>query len=358
MILKTWRNSWRKVAVLLLIGSIVGFLLHILHGFDQPFFFSTTAQLPEGMACPSEMVYIPGGTFRMGSDDPNFPEEKSAEGVTVDPFCMDRHEITNKEFAQFVAETGYMTVAERPLPEDKFPDLTEKERAPGSLVFYLVPEGQTVPELSWWQWMPGANWQHPGGPETSIAERGDYPVVHIALEDAIAYAKWAKKSLPTEAQWEFAARGGLRHATFVWGRRYSPTRANTWQGKFPWKNTQVDGYAGAAPVGSFPANGYGLYDMAGNVWEWTADWYRPGHLGKAHQHDPIVANSSESIDPGEPGVAKHVIKGGSYLCAPNYCSRYRPGAREAQAPDSGMSHLGFRLIAPVAQKAALAREGM
>ena len=172
-------------------------------------------------------------------------------------------------------------------------------------------------------------------------------MVHVAFEDAQAYANWANKSLPSEAEWEFAARGGLKNAVYVWGRKYSPKKANTWQGRFPWTNTEQDGYFGTAPVGSFPANGYGLYDMAGNVWEWTQDWYRPGHDSKAHQINPVMDDQEKSFDPQEPSVAKHVVKGGSFLCAPNFCSRYRPAARQGQEPNTGMAHIGFRLVAHV-----------
>jgi formylglycine-generating enzyme required for sulfatase activity len=289
------------------------------------------------------MVGIEGGTFRMGSNN-HYPEERAAEEVTVSGFCLDRYEVTNAQFAQFVEETGYVTVAERPLSAEQFPSLSEEQRAPGSLVFDQPPPGQTVGELGWWQWMPGADWRHPEGPDSSIENQDDYPVVHIAFEDAVAYAEWAGKSLPTEAQWEFAARGGLKGATYTWGDRYSPKLANTWQGRFPFRNTEKDGYFGTAPVGSYPPNGYGLYDLAGNVWEWTSDWYYPGHQGKSQQVNPVANRKEDSFDPREPGLAKHVVKGGSYLCAPNYCSRYRPAARSAQSPDTGTSHIGFRLV--------------
>jgi formylglycine-generating enzyme required for sulfatase activity len=293
--------------------------------------------------CPEGMVWVEGGTFRMGSDD-HYMEERSVKNVTVTGFCMDEYEVTNAEFARFVKETGYVTVAERPLSAEQYPNLSEAERAPGSLVFVPPTEKKQIREGSWWHWVPGANWQHPTGPDSNLDNKENYPVVQIAYEDALAYSKWAGKSLPTEAEWEFAAKGGLKNTIFSWGNEYSPKKANTWQGLFPFQNTKTDGYIGTAPVGSFPANGYGLYDIAGNVWEWTQDWYRMGHEGKAGQVDPIVSNPEESFDPREPGAAKHVIKGGSYLCAPNYCSRYRPAAREAQAPDTGTSHIGFRLV--------------
>ena len=294
-------------------------------------------------ACPDGMVGIPGGTFRMGADN-QWAEERSAEAVTISPFCLDAYEITNAQFAQFVKETGYLTVAERPLSKEQFPELTEEERSPGSVVFQALPPRQAIAELSWWHWQPGANWQQPEGQNSTIQGKEKHPVVHIAFEDAQAYANWAGKSLPTEAQWEFAARGGLKDQIFAWGNTYNPKKANTWQGEFPVKNTKEDGYLGTAPVGSFPPNGYGLYDMTGNVWEWTEDWYQWGHDHQAHQDDPIVNQQKESFDPRDPGIAKQVIKGGSFLCARNYCSRYRPSAREAQSPDTGTSHIGFRLV--------------
>ncbi|MEC4895511.1 MAG: formylglycine-generating enzyme family protein [Oscillatoria sp. PMC 1051.18] len=330
-------------------GLLAAFLLHNSLGFlsnsgsshAQQYLNQETKDFAN--RCPEETIWIGGGTFRIGADD-RYVEEQSAEDVSVNGFCIDKYEVTNAEFAKFVEETGYVTIAERPLPAEEFPNLSKEQLAPGSLVFVPPSGNQPILELSWWKWVRGANWKHPEGPNSDLTGKENYPVVHVSYEDAEAYAKWAGKSLPTEAQWEFAARGGLKKAIFSWGNQYSADKANTWQGLFPVYNEKKDGYIGAAPVGSFPANGYGLYDMTGNVWEWTKDWYRVGHQGKAHKQNPIVNNKSESFDPREPGVAKHVIKGGSYLCAPNYCSRYRPSAREAQAPDSGTSHIGFRLV--------------
>jgi formylglycine-generating enzyme required for sulfatase activity len=279
----------------------------------------------------------------MGSDR-HYQEERSVANVTVKGFCIDKYEVTNAQFLRFVEATGYVTVAERPLPAEHFPNLSEAQRAPGSLVFMQPNIDKPVAELSWWHWVKGADWKHPEGVNSSIVGRENHPVVHITYEDAKAYAKWVGKSLPTEAQWEFAARGGLLDAIYSWGNRYSAKHANTWQGNFPYQNTHEDGYIGTAPVGSFPPNGYGLYDMAGNVWELTEDWYSMTRTQMANSTNPVAANPKESLDPREPGVAKHVIKGGSYLCAPNYCSRYRPAAREAQSPDSSTSHIGFRLV--------------
>lgn len=303
---------------------------------------------PINSPCPNDMVFIPGGTFTMGSDNPDFVEEQTAADVSVSSFCIAPHEVTNAEFAAFVADTGYITVAERPLSIDQFPDLSEAQRAPGSLVFEPPDEGiEQVAYLSWWHWTPGANWRHPYGPNSDIVGQADHPVVHIAYEDAVAYAHWQGRTLPTEAQWEYAARGGVDGATYTWGEQYAADQANTWQGLFPFFNTKADGYLGTAPIQSFPPNGYGLYDMTGNVWELTSDWFTVTHDGKAHSQDPTGPRQGQSYDPKKPADgAVHVIKGGSYLCAKNYCSRYRPAARESQAPDTGTTHIGFRLVQP------------
>ncbi len=342
-----------KIILGLAFGGVVGaFLLHYsLAALMEPKNLNSQQQIGQQKAaknaisanCPEAMVWVEGGTFRMGSDE-HYHEEKSVEDVKVEGFCIDKYEVTNAQFAKFVKATGYVTVAERPIPADRFPNLSEAQRAPGSVVFVPPSDKAPIQELSWWRWVKGANWRHPDGPDSNIEGKDNHPVVHISYEDAQAYAKWAGKSLPTEVQWEFAARGGLKEATYTWGNQYSAKKANTWQGLFPVMNTKEDGYYGTAPVGSFEANGYGLYDMAGNVWEWTKDWYRIGHDGKSHKVNPTVSDAKESYDPREPGAAKHVIKGGSFLCAPNYCSRYRPAAREAEAPDTGTSHIGFRLV--------------
>ncbi len=328
---------------LLIAGALSLFVTLLLHKVGK-IVMNPTANAGSGRSsCPEGMVWIEGGKFQIGSDS-HYIEERSAFDVTVDSFCMDTYEVTNAQFAQFVKATNYVTVAERPLSAQDFPNLSKDKRIPGSALFVQPPEGQPFQELSWWQWVSGVNWHHPTGSKSNIEGKENHPVVHIAFEDALAYAKWAGKSLPTEAQWEFAAKGGLKDAIFTWGNEYSAKKANTWQGSFPIQNTQEDGYFWTAPVGSYLANGYGLYDMAGNVWEWTVDWYRPGHEDKAHQNNPVVSNKEKSYDPREPNIAKHTIKGGSYLCAPNYCSRYRPAAREAEAPDTGTCHIGFRLV--------------
>ncbi|MGD1939939.1 MAG: formylglycine-generating enzyme family protein [Leptolyngbyaceae cyanobacterium] len=323
----------------------LGWLLWVI-GAGAPMAIAAPLSAP----CPSDMVFIPGGTFTMGSDNPDFVEEQTAADVTVSSFCIEPHEVTNTEFATFVAETGYVTVAERPLSQAQFPDLPDHQRAAGSLVFQPPDDGvEQVAYLSWWHWVPGANWQHPYGPDSDIQGKDDHPVVHIAYEDAVAYANWLGRLLPTEAQWEYAARGGLDGQTYTWGDQYAAKKANTWQGLFPFFNTKADGHLGTAPVQSFSPNGYGLYDMTGNVWELTADWFTVTHEGKAYSRDPTGARQAQSYDPKKPGDgAVHVIKGGSYLCAKNYCSRYRPAARESQAPDTGTTHIGLRLVTPAA----------
>lgn len=321
-------------------GLLLGLLLGLL-----PVLLSPQPALALPSRCSSSQAFIPGGSFRFGAAG-LLPEEQEAAGVRIRPFCLQRHEVTNREFAAFVAASGYRSVAERPLSPEQFPGLSAAERRPGSVVFRPPAGAGPLEELSWWQWVPGADWRHPAGPDSTIAGREEHPVVQVALEDAEAYARWAGGELPSEAQWEFAARGGLKDQVFSWGNTWKPGLANTFQGDFPRRDSAEDGFAGTAPVGSYPANGYGLFDMTGNVWEWTADWYRPDHAGVAGGLDPRRSRRADSLDPREPGVAKHVIKGGSFLCSPSYCSRYRPAAREAESPDTGTSHIGFRLVFP------------
>ncbi|WP_390694088.1 formylglycine-generating enzyme family protein [Aetokthonos hydrillicola] len=326
--------------------AIVAFAIAVFINVPSPLSaFALNSGVDSAISCGEGMVLIPKGTFTIGSDN-YYSSEHSAEDVTIDSFCIDRHEVTNAEFRKFVNATGYQTIAERPLSKEQFPDLPDSQRQPGSLVFQPPePRVQQIAYLSWWHWVVGANWQHPYGPNSSINGLDNYPVVHIAYDDAIAYANWVGKLLPTEAQWEYAARGGLSADAFIAGEQYSPKKANTWQGVFPFFNTKADGYLGLAPVESFPPNGYGLYEMLGNVWELTSDWYKTGHSGKAHSLNPLGPDEVDSFDPNKPDQgALHVIKGGSFLCAPNYCSRYRPEARESQAPDTGTNHLGFRLV--------------
>ncbi len=302
-----------------------------------------------------EMVRITGGTFRMGSEQ-FYPEERPVHTVTVDSFRMDPTTVTNARYGRFVAETGYVTVAERPLAPADYPGVPPENLVPGAMVFYPTNGPVDLGNYAnWWRWVPGASWQRPFGPDSSLDDLTDHPVVHIAYEDAEAYATWAGKSLPTEAEWEYAARGGLDGAAFVWGDEHFPggqAMANTWQGEFPWQNLLEDGYQRTAPVGTFPPNGFGLYDMAGNVWEWTSDWYvarHPEDTAKACCGPPVnprTTSSDASYDPTQPHIRipRKVLKGGSHLCAPNYCLRYRPAARQPQMIDTGMSHLGFRCV--------------
>jgi sulfatase modifying factor 1 len=303
---------------------------------------------------PATMARVSGGTFRMGSDR-HYPEEAPAHNVSVDGFWIDRTPVTNRDFLKFVNATGYVTFAElKPNPKDYPGALPQMLRA-GSLVF--TPPLRRV-DLSdwnqWWQFKFGANWRRPYGPRSSIAGLHDHPVVHVAYCDAEAYAKWAGKELPTEAEWEAAARGGLDGAEFAWGAEFAPggrQMANTWQGAFPHENLATDGYERTSPVRAFPPNGYGLYDMIGNVWEWTADWYTPRHQADAEKaccvpQNPRGGGQEASYDPCQPEIRipRKVLKGGSHLCAPNYCRRYRPAARHAEPVDTSTSHVGFRCV--------------
>jgi len=288
------------------------------------------------------MLWVPGGTFAMGSED-FYPEEGPVHPVSVDGFWIDRHPVTAAEFRRFVRETKYVTFAERPLNRADFPDADPDLLVPGSLVFRKTAGPVDLDDhRNWWEYVPGAHWKHPGGKGTTINGRDHHPVVQIAFEDAEAYASWAGKELPTEAEWEYAARGGLEGAVFAWGDEHFPggqAMANTWQGEFPWQNLKVDGFEGTSPVERFPANGYGLYDMAGNVWEWTVDDFaQPRTNGR-----PCCAPEMPLADNGEKYPRK-VIKGGSHLCAPNYCLRYRPAARQGETVDTSTSHIGFRCV--------------
>jgi formylglycine-generating enzyme required for sulfatase activity len=300
---------------------------------------------PPGPA-PEGMVWIPGGAFWMGCEHPAMIDARPIHPVIVDGFWMDRTEVTNEQFAQFVEATGYKTVAELPPDREKYPRVPAEKLVPFSIVF--EPPRQPVPlsdPQAWWTPRPGACWKHPEGPGSSIAGRENHPVVHVCYEDALAYATWAGKQLPTEAQWEFAARGGLDRKPYVWGDELKPGgqwMANIWQGNFPHENTEEDGFARTAPVGSYPPNGFGLYDMAGNVWEWCADWYRPDAYSDKLERNPTGPPSS--YDPNEPGQPKRVQRGGSFLCSDLYCVRYIPGARGKGAVDSGQSHVGFRCV--------------
>jgi len=302
------------------------------------------------------MVWIAGGTFRMGSDR-HYPEEAPPHRVSVDGFWIDRTPVTNRQFRQFVEATGHVTFAEiAPDPKD-YPGALPNMLKAGSLVF--TPPTHAVADLGdwsqWWSFKFGANWRRPYGPRSSIGGLDDHPAVHIACRDAEAYAKWAGKALPTEAEWEFAARGGRDGEEFAWGNDFTPSRrhmANTWQGAFPKENLAADGYRRTSPVTAFPPNGYGVHDMIGNVWEWTADWYSAKHEPEAPKACCIPSNprggpETASYDPCQPHVQipRKVLKGGSFLCAPNYCRRYRPAARHAQPVDTSTCHVGFRCVA-------------
>jgi formylglycine-generating enzyme required for sulfatase activity len=286
------------------------------------------------------MAWVPGGEFLMGSDD-FYPEERPVRPVRVDGFWMDELPVTAADYRRFVRETGYVTLAERPLDPDDYPDADPELLVPGALVFRATAGPIPLDDYgAWWEYVPGAFWKRPGGPGTTINGRDRHPVVQVAFEDAEAYAAWAGKGLPSEAEWEYACRGGLEGAAFAWGDEHFPggkPAANTWQGRFPWENLKLDGYAGTSPVGSFPPNGYGLYDMCGNVWEWTTDFYAPTGNREA------PACCAPPIAPGE-RFPRRVIKGGSHLCAPNYCLRYRPAARQGEAVDTSTGHIGFRCV--------------
>jgi formylglycine-generating enzyme len=287
-----------------------------------------------------ELVRIPGQTVVLGSDR-HYPEEAPVRPVDVDGFSIMASAVTNTQFAEFVDATAYLTVAERPLNAADYPDAPADNLQPGSMVFTRSQGPVDLRHLNlWWTWTPGASWRHPVGPLSSTDKRANHPVVHVAYEDAEAYAAWAGMSLPTEAEWETAARGGFDQAEYTWGNepeQPGERMANYWHGDFPWRPEK--GYGRTAPVGSYPPNGYGLFDMAGNVWEWTTDWY-----GEGRDDQPCCA--ADSYDPRQPQfqVPRRVIKGGSFLCADVYCLRYRPAARRPQAVDTGMSHIGFRCV--------------
>ena len=292
-----------------------------------------------------DMVLIEGGTFLMGSDE-FYPDERPVHERAVDTFRIDRHAVTNEEFAAFVDDTGYVTVAERELDPADFPGANPADLVPGSMVFTPTAGPVDLDDWrNWWRWQPGAHWRRPLGAGSSIDERMRHPVVHVAFEDATAYAAWAGKRLPTEAEHEYAARGGLSGARFAWGDDMHPggrALANSWLGRFPYRN---EGVGDAAPVGSYPPNGYGLYDMTGNTWEWTSDYWTPRHLRLSDRPvDPGRRRNLLAAASAQEGFStpRRVLKGGSHLCSPDYCLRFRPAARSAQAEDTGMSHIGFR----------------
>ena len=307
------------------------------------------------------MRWIPPGEFTMGTDSgQSMVNERPAHRVRLDGFWIDETPVTNAEFARFVKATRYVTTAERaPKWEElrkQLPPGTPRPDAsrlvPGSLVYTPPPRPVPLDDMSgWWSWVPGASWRHPEGPQSTVAGRETEPVVQVSWDDAAAYAKWAGKRLPTEAEWEYAARGGLEGKRFAWGDEYRPGgkfMANTFQGHFPDGSVPEDGYSRRSPVRAFPANGYGLYDMAGNVWQWTSDWYRIDYFADL-AHAGVAANPTgpkESFDPGDPYAKKRVIKGGSFLCNASYCESYRPSARRGTPPDTGSEHVGFRCVKP------------
>lgn len=301
-----------------------------------------------------DMIFIPGGTFRMGSDK-HYPEEAPVHSVTVDAFWMDRTPVTNREFRKFVNATGYVTFAEIAPASEDYPGALPHMLRAGSLVFN--PPDHPVDTRDWMQWWTfkfGASWRRPYGKRSSISGLDDHPVVHVTYRDAEAYARWADKELPTEAEFEFAARGGLSGAEYAWGDEFTPENrqmANTWQGMFPFENLTLDGFERTSPVTAFPPNGYGIYDMIGNVWEWTSDWYSSKHEADAPKSCCIPENprggpEEASYDGCLPNIRipRKVLKGGSHLCAPNYCRRYRPAARHAEPIDTSTSHVGFRCV--------------
>jgi formylglycine-generating enzyme required for sulfatase activity len=344
------RRRIRRLLLIVALGAVA---------FMAAFGLSTYAQ---HRTAPSGMVWVPGGEFTMGSaGEIGQPDERPAHRVRVGGFWMDETDVTNAQFAAFVEATGYVTTAEKPLDPDEVlrqsppgtPTPPPENLAPGALVFRPppgpVPTNGRDAHRQWWHWTPGANWRHPEGPGSSIADRMDHPVVQVSWDDAVAYAKWAGKRLPTEAEWEFAARGGLDRKTYVWGDEpfsEANPQCNCWQGEFPWKNTAADGYDRTSPVKAFPPNGYGLYDMAGNVWQWCADWYDRGLYARRTGGGVVVnpTGPDQSHDPTQPYMPLRCQKGGSFLCHPSYCWRFRPAARHGCTPDTGMSHVGFRCV--------------
>ena len=326
--------------------------------------FSPTVELaaPAPEPALTGMAWIRGGGFSMGCKDPrgdlcggneSMNDARPIHRVYVDSFWMDRTEVTNAEFARFVEATSYVTIAERPLRPEDFPGVPRENLVQGSVVFNQP--GHAVPlhnALQWWRYVPGAQWRHPEGPGSDLKGRENHPVVHIAFEDAEAYAQWMGKRLPTEAEWEFAARGGRAGEAYPWGKELTPGdqwQTNIWQGEFPARNSAADGFIATAPVASFPANPYGLHDMSGNVWEWCGDWYRPDTYARQARAEGAVRNprgpaQTDSYDPQEPVQPKRVQRGGSFLCTEQYCTRYMLGTRGKGASDTGSNHAGFRCV--------------
>jgi formylglycine-generating enzyme len=366
-------RRWRIWTVVVLVAGVTAYVLSTMQARRTPTpaasatppasaFLQTIANaaMPSG-APPEGMVWIPGGEFSMGAQDP--PDMNDAVGmqattdsrpihrVYVDGFWMDKTEVTNEQFAAFVKATGYVTVAERPLRAEDFPGAPPENLVAGSVVF--SPPAQPVPlnnHFQWWSYVNGANWRHPLGPESSIAGKEMLPVVHVAYEDAVAYSMWAGKRLPSEAEWEFAARGGLTGQVYPWGDEFTREgqwMANSHQGHFPDHDSGEDQYVGIAPVAQFPPNTYGLHDVGGNVWEWVTDWYRPDYYAQLASAGGVARNPQgpdSSFDPAEPGQPKRVMRGGSFLCTDQYCSRYMVGTRGKGEINTGTNHLGFRTV--------------
>ena len=332
---------------------------HVVHSLTvlEPAPIAQPLSVPRGVPPFPDMEWVPGGTYTMGSDR-HYPEEAPAHPVTVDGFWMDRYPVTNEAFSRFVHATGHVTFAEIPPDPADYPGALADMLYAASLVFHKPPVRVALRDMrQWWDFSRGAQWRHPLGAHSSIDAMERHPVVHVAYRDAEAYARWAGKDLPTEAEWERAARGGREDAEFAWGDELTPGgrhMANVWQGDFPWQNTRDDGFERTSPVDAFPANGYGLHDLIGNVWEWTTDWYQPRHAAAREKaccipRNPRGARVEHSFDPSLPDIRipRKVLKGGSHLCAPNYCRRYRPAARFPEPVDTSTCHVGFRCIVRV-----------
>src|SRR5262245_28183903 len=344
-------HPWARLALLAVLGVAAFGVTYFLVRSSRP-------PCPAPPQPPPGMVWVPGGEFTMGTDSTlGWPDEKPAHRVRVDGFFMDETEVTNAQFAAFVEATGYVTTAEKPPSLEEVmrqsppgtPPPAKEKLVPASLVFRKTQGPVDLRDYTQWlHWTPGACWKHPEGPGSTIEGRENHPVVHVSWDDAAAYAKWAGKRLPTEAEWEFAGRGGLDNKPFVWGDEplsVEKPQCNIWQGVFPWRNTAQDGFEGTAPVKSFAPNGYGLCDMAGNVWEGSNDWYDRGLYQRRKGGLTLNPLGPErSSDPARPTMPQRVQRGGSFLCSDNYCSRYRPSARHGCTPDTGMSHVGFRCV--------------
>jgi len=362
---KTFVKVISVVLILVAFGGIFyfgNFNIHDKVEVNGIFLPTNANEVPAAIQAQSNMNWIPGGEFSMGAADPKgidhnhvgmqaTEDARPIHRVYVDGFWMDTTEVTNKEFSHFVSETKYITTAEKPISIEEYPETTDEMRAPGSAVFRSPDKVVPLNDHSrWWVWVKGANWRHPEGPNSNIQAREQFPVVHVSYFDASSYCLWKKKRLPTEAEWEFAARGGLSGKAYVWGDEFRPQEkwmANTFQGNFPIQNIQSDGYLTSAPVAQFPENGYGLYDMAGNVWEWVSDWYRPDYYAELAKEGTVSRNPAgptSSIDPDDPGAAKRVHRGGSFLCTEQYCSRYMVGTRGKGDVNTGTNHLGFRCV--------------